>query len=69
MQGLRGQRLHPETKQPVGEPKTIYALFGSRYRGTGNIEEFGMSLARDRVVFSRVETTGNIWLAAPPTEP
>ena len=65
LQGLRGQRLNPETKHPIGEPKTIHALFGGRYAGTRLLGGYGMSLARDQVVFSRRETTGNIWLAEP----
>ncbi len=67
-QGLRGQRLHPDTKKPLGDPKEIYPLFQGRYSILGGIGGLGMSLARDRIIFSRVETTGNVWLAEPQEE-
>jgi hypothetical protein len=66
--GLRGQRLHPETKQPIGEPKDIYPLFSGRYKPAASHGDLAMSPARDRVLFSMIEMTGNIWLAEPRKE-
>ena len=67
--GLRGQRLHPDTKQPIGEPKNIYPLFGGRFMPALRHGALAMSPAHDRVLFSMIETTGNIWMAEPQAGP
>ena len=60
--GIRAQRLHPETKQPAGEPKKIYHVFTGRYHPPILAGSVGLSAARSRLVFTMVGTTGNIWL-------
>ena len=51
------QRLDAATKRPVGSPVPIFHAHGARAL-TG-----GGSVARERLVFSLAERTGNIWMA------
>jgi serine/threonine protein kinase len=58
------QRLDPATKQPRGSPSPIYHLHRAR-RSMMNVSlgPLSIAVARDKVVFSLGELTGNIWLA------
>jgi hypothetical protein len=63
--GIRAQRVHSETKQPIGEPKKIYHVLTGRYHPPRLAGSVGFSAARDRLIFTMVDTTGNVWLAEP----
>ena len=58
------QSLNPATKHPVGEPFAVYHFHETRrgppMEGTAG---FGPAIAKDRIIFSLSEQTGNIWLA------
>ena len=60
------RRLDPGTKRPVGLPFPIYHAHQARLSlsliSSGDV---GLSVDRDKVVFSQGETTGNIWMAQP----
>ena len=58
------QRLDRDTKRPVGEPFGVYHSHSAR-RSIGNIagpQQVWVSIARDKMVFSMREITGNIWM-------
>lgn len=56
------QRLDPATKRPVGAASDFYHFHGAR-RSVNAL--FGGAMTRDRLFFSMVETTGNIWMTRP----
>jgi Tol biopolymer transport system component len=57
-----GQRLHPHSKRPVG-PAVDLAHFHTAARRLGNVGVAfrGLSVARDKLVFTMEERIGNIW--------
>jgi Tol biopolymer transport system component len=58
------QRLDPKTKHPLGEAFPVQHFHTSR-RSLLTIEDpigVGLSVTADKIVFSMVEQTGNIWL-------
>jgi eukaryotic-like serine/threonine-protein kinase len=61
---LWAQRLHPQSKRPVGSPFSIQHFHTSRLSllngGLGNLE---ISVAKDKIVFNVGEIAGNIWMA------
>jgi eukaryotic-like serine/threonine-protein kinase len=58
------QRLHPNTKRPLGEAIEGYHLHGARRAITGvPLHYLEISVARDKLVFPMSERTGNIWMA------
>jgi Tol biopolymer transport system component len=61
---IRGQRLDPATKHPVGPPFDVYHFHHAR-QSIGTVDPVNISptVARDKMVFSMVETTGTIWMA------
>ncbi|MGD0965255.1 MAG: hypothetical protein ABSA57_15310, partial [Candidatus Acidiferrales bacterium] len=61
---IRGQRLDPATKHPVGPPFDVYHFHHAR-QSIGTVDPISISptVARDKMVFSMVETTGTIWMA------
>jgi eukaryotic-like serine/threonine-protein kinase len=61
---VRGQRLDPATKHPVGPPFDVYHFHHARQSiGIGDPAFISPTVARDKMVFSMVETTGTIWMA------
>jgi eukaryotic-like serine/threonine-protein kinase len=57
------QRLVPRTKQPLGEATGVYHLHGARRSILSLPPSYrDISVARDKVVFSMHERTGNIWM-------
>jgi Tol biopolymer transport system component len=58
------QRLDPATKHPLGEAFPVKHFHTSRLSLGGVTNPFGtgMSVAADKIVFSMVEQTGNIWM-------
>ena len=63
---IRAQPLDPATKRPFGSSIDVYHIHNAR-RSLSNSAEgrWGMSLTRDKLVFSMAEITGNIWMAEP----
>jgi len=61
---IRGQRLDPTTKHPVGPPFDVYHFHHAR-QSLGTVDPILISptVARDKMVFSMIETTGTIWMA------
>jgi hypothetical protein len=59
------QPLDFQTKRPVGLPISVLHIHSARRSllNWGSSGEMGMSLARDALVFSLREITGNIWMA------
>ena len=56
------QHLNPDTKEPVGEPFGVYHSHSAR-RALGNVsgaQRIWVSVARDKMVFSMGELSGNI---------
>jgi Tol biopolymer transport system component/predicted Ser/Thr protein kinase len=62
---LRGQRLDPATKHPLGAPFDVYHFHHARRSlvGAGDPIVISPTVARDKMVFSMLETTGSIWMA------
>ncbi len=58
------QRLDPATKHPSGEAFSVRHFHTSRRSllATADPIQTGMSVAADKIVFSMVERTGNIWM-------
>jgi hypothetical protein len=58
------QRLDPATKQPLGAAFPVSHFHTSRrsLMTIGDPVGMGMSVAIDKLVFSMVERTGNIWM-------
>lgn len=59
---LRAQRLHPETKRPVGEQLDVLSLHDKK---RSLIEAWPHGLAADRLYVQVRENHSNIWLAEP----
>jgi Tol biopolymer transport system component len=61
------QRLDPSSKQPVGPPFTVHHLHSARRSmtllGGQKLAQVGLSIAGDKLVFSLVETAGDVWMA------
>jgi hypothetical protein len=55
------QRLDPATRRPEGAPAEFYHFHGARQILNRNI--MGPGIARDKLVFTLLELTGNVWLA------
>jgi hypothetical protein len=63
---LYAQPLDPETKRPRSELLDVYHSHQARVSiGNVGMPGLGVSLARDKIVFSQLELTGNIWLMEP----
>ncbi len=62
---LWAQRLDPATKRAQGAPFEVQPFHRAQVRSMGLWEPgaAGIDMARDQIVFSRVEATGNIWMA------
>jgi hypothetical protein len=58
------QRLDPATKRPVGSPAPLHHLHRARLTMM-NVDngQQAISVARDKIVFSLGELTGNVWMA------
>ena len=62
------RRLNPETKKPVGEMSYVQHFHIPR-RSMTNLSNPGFlrpSIARDKIIFSLAERTGNIWMTELP---
>lgn len=60
------QRLDSASKRPLGRPFPVYHFHQAR-RSLMQYQEvagIGLSVTRDKIVFSMAETNGNIWLAS-----
>jgi Tol biopolymer transport system component len=62
------RRLDPATKKPLGEMSYLQHFHGARrsMMQLGTIEQCRLSIARDKIVFSLAERTGNIWMTELP---
>jgi Tol biopolymer transport system component len=62
------QRLDPATKRPVGAAFPVQHFHTARrsLATIGDPGAMGMSVAMDKIVFSMVERTGNIWMTNQP---
>ena len=54
------RRLDPVSRKPSGPPFAVYHFHNSR-RLLSDIPFLGLDVARDKLVFNVVESTGNIW--------
>ena len=61
---IRGQRLDPVTKRPVGPPLDVHHSHNARrsLMNAGIPLFFELSLTPDKLFFNQGETTGNIWM-------
>jgi hypothetical protein len=61
---ISAQRVDPGTKRPQGPPIPIYHSHHAR-RSLLNVglDPLKISVARDRIVFTMGERSGNIWMA------
>jgi hypothetical protein len=59
------QRLHSSTKQPLGPLLPVYHFHSPRRSllNVGDSGVVGLGVARDKLVFTLGERTGNIWMA------
>jgi Tol biopolymer transport system component len=59
------QRLNVVTKHPTGAPFAVYHFHQAKYSlmPAQEIARIGLSVTRDKLIFSMAETKGNIWLA------
>ncbi|HYM10748.1 MAG TPA: protein kinase [Bryobacterales bacterium] len=59
------QHLDPATKRPAGPPLAVYHFHQARrsLMPAQEVSRIGLSVTRDKIIFSMAETTGNIWLA------
>ncbi len=61
-----GQRLEPETKQPLGEPFSLYHSHDpSLSIFNVDLGPQEISVARDKIIFNMAEITGNVWMLEP----
>jgi Tol biopolymer transport system component len=60
------QRLNAVTRHPAGAPVAVYHFHQARrsLMPAQEIARIGLSVTRDKIVFSMAETSGNIWLAS-----
>jgi hypothetical protein len=56
------QRIDPRTKQPRGSPIPVHHFHGSLTMMVPDVRDIGLNAARDRLFFSLIESTGNIWM-------
>jgi hypothetical protein len=65
---LWAQRLDPVTKRPVGAAFPVQHFHTARrsLATIGDPVTMGVSVAADKIVFSMVERTGNIWMTDQP---
>jgi len=60
------RRLHPETKQPQGEPFAIAHLHTMQLSMSNlSLAEFELASGQSRLVFPMAELRGNVWLMEP----
>ena len=59
------QRLNAITRHPSGAPFAVYHFHQARrsLMPAQEIARIGLSVTRDKIVFSMAETSGNLWLA------
>ena len=66
-QGSRGiwvQELNPKTKNPVAKPRIVHRFEQTRLSLSGVLpSSLRINVAKERIVFSLREMTGNIWMA------
>jgi eukaryotic-like serine/threonine-protein kinase len=62
------QRLDPRSKRPVGSAFPVQHFHEARrsLMAFNEVVEIGLNVARDKIVFSMPEYTGNIWMARLP---
>jgi Tol biopolymer transport system component len=62
------RRLDLATKKPLGDTSYVQHFHGARrsMMPLGSIEQCRLSIARDKIVFSLAERTGNIWMTELP---
>lgn len=58
------QRLHPQTKRPVGDAFPVYHFHETK-KSPNNLSaaDFGPAISRSGLTFSLREQVANIWLA------
>jgi Tol biopolymer transport system component len=56
------QRLDQNTKRPQGAPFPVQHFHGSMSLSTPNPRDVGLRATSDKLFFSLVESTGNIWM-------
>ena len=61
--GIFARRLHPATKQPLGPAFSVYRFVKPSLRMSPRA--MWISVARDKIVFSLEERSGNIWMLRP----
>ena len=61
--GIFARRLHPATKQPLGPVFCVYRFVKPSLRMSPRA--MWISVARDKIVFSLEERSGNIWMLRP----
>ena len=65
---LWAARLDPATKRPIGQPAIVHhfhrARLGMIYP---TLNRFDLAVARDKIVFTLVERTANLWMATADT--
>ena len=59
------QRLHPQTKQPLGKLEPVLEF----HDPSRSLNDWILGMAADRLYLQLLENTGNIWLAGPVTAP
>jgi Tol biopolymer transport system component len=59
------QRLDRVNKRPAGAPFAVYHFHQARHSlmSAQEVARIGLSVVRDKIVFSMAETSGNVWLA------
>jgi hypothetical protein len=65
---LWASRLNPETKRPVGAPQPVSHFHRARLSLIDDPAWRGVSVARDKIVFTLREFKGNLWTATPPQQ-
>jgi Tol biopolymer transport system component/DNA-binding winged helix-turn-helix (wHTH) protein len=62
---LYAQRLDPQTKRPAGPLQPVHHFHSARRSMIEDPAWRGPSVARDKIVVTLVDLTGNIWMAEP----
>ena len=62
---LYAQPLDPKTKRPTGPLQPVHHFHSARRSMIEDPAWRGVSIARDKIVITLVELTGNIWMAEP----